>query len=86
MNLKEIINEVFVLTSCNLLVLFTDFCPDIMTQYVIGGWAYMAVVGLCIIFNLVFVFAEPFRLLKLRIIKMYRICKYRSKLYRLRRE
>ena len=61
LNRKEIINEAFVLTSCNLLVLFTGFCPDVMTQYHMGGWAHMVVLGLCILFNLAFVFAEPFR-------------------------
>ena len=64
---------------CNLIVLFTDFCPDIWMQYMVGGWSLIVIVVGCVVFNLVFIVKEPLRLIRLRCIRIKKILQHRRK-------
>ena len=81
-NFREIVNEVFVMAVTTNLVLFTDFVIDASTKYDYGGWAYVGIIGLCIVFNLFYLVGAIIRQMRLIIRKYYRILKdkYPSKI------
>lgn len=68
-NFRELVNELFVMGVTTNLILFTDFVQDASTKYDYGGWSYVALVGLCILFNLSFLVMAMLRQIRLLIIK-----------------
>ena len=59
------------------LVIFTDFCPDKNQQYDIGGWAYISIMLLCIIFNLSLLLRPTVRLVRMILLKYYKRIKHK---------
>jgi hypothetical protein len=58
-NFMEIINEVFILFSSYMMLLFTDFITDVELRYSIGGYFFNSIVGIAAI-NLFIVFVMIF--------------------------
>ena len=50
MNKKEIINEFLVVMITDTMFIFTDFCDNLELRYTVG-WAYIAIMFLCICYN-----------------------------------
>ena len=71
-NRKEVVNEAFVLVCCVLLVLFTDFCPNLEFQYFSGGWSYVIIVCICLVLNLIQISSGPLNLLRLHLIRIHK--------------
>ena len=68
-NRKELANELFIISMSTTLILFSDFARDSSFQYNVAGWMYILLLGLCLLFNLSFLFVYVIKLLKLIIIK-----------------
>ena len=64
-NRREILNEVAILITNQLLLVFSDFCENDEFKYYVGGWFYISVVVACIAMNLFFVLAHVLRRLRL---------------------
>lgn len=72
-NFREVVNELFVMSVSTNLILFTDYVNDPSFKYDIGGWTYVSMIGLCIVFNLSYLLLDMLRQLKLLFIKYFRL-------------
>ena len=54
----ELVNEGLIIMLTVVLVIFTDFVDDVDLQYKVGGWAYVGLMGLCILFNMFFIIMD----------------------------
>ena len=71
-NLKEMVNEWFIITSVSVSVMFTDFCHSLHTKFYVAGYSYIGLVVLVVLFNLCFILMGPLRWLRLRFIRYSR--------------
>jgi len=76
-NVKELINEFMILIITTSLLLFTDYVPDVETQYTIGGWSYCGIMTICIFYNLSFIVRAVSKSVKLCFIKYYKLLKWK---------
>ena len=74
-NKKELVNETLIYYITINLVVFTDFVPEVGTQYDYGGWCHIICMGTCISFNLFFVFKDLINNFRLVLIKYYKLAK-----------
>ena len=73
MNTDEFINEAFILMITVNLVAFTDYVSDVEMQYAVGGFTYVAIILLVILYNFYFVLKAFFNTIKLACVKNYRV-------------
>ena len=78
-NLKETANEFLILVSNHLLFLFSNFCLDEEFKFYYAGWIYVAVVSLCILFNVFYRTKQSIHFLRLHLIRSCRRLQYRLK-------
>lgn len=80
-NVKELINEFFILTLTTIMFLFTSFVNDEDFKYDIAGWGFCFILSICIILNFAFIFSNIFNMIKLYWIKYYRRLKLRVDMF-----
>ena len=72
----EISNEMFVSCATYMVILFSGFVPEPEDQ-VNGGWIYICIFFMHIIWNMFFTLLEMARVAMLSVIKVYRIVKFK---------
>ena len=71
----NLVNESLIFLCTVNLVVFTDFVLDKGMKYDIGGWSFITIVSLSILYNLFFIFRGVLNGWKLYIVKYYRLIK-----------
>ena len=73
----ETFNECMMIVLLYTFVCFSDFVDSPETRDYIG-WAYIAAMSTLTTVHLFFLFSDMLKKLKLRLVRQYRICKYRT--------
>jgi len=80
LNKLEIYNDILVFYVTLHFFFFTDLVPDLETQY-LYGYSCICLVGLGIFFDLLYIFGKNFLILRLILIKYFRLLKQMIKKY-----
>ena len=70
-NKKEMLNEYVILTCSTILLTFSDFVNNLEVQNFYCGWAFVLILGICILINLIYLLSYLFHIVRLNAIRFY---------------